>query len=189
MAIEINGDRIIFSSPKKSLMTISCKLVSAFLCPKCNGILKVYFETEKPIPWVKYEGVPVEHSVFDAISVIGGQALIDKKHGSYEADCDLEIYWKLNPEHSLLDWLEKNFPEHAFESLKNTTTLIRRRQVPGFFLKSDLFNEKDLLLCYDKKEFEGEWDSQKESYEKWEKRNRKKLKERIDLLGCVRKKN
>lgn len=188
MSIEIKGSQIVFSSHKKHLPALSCKLISLFICPACNRILKVFFETEKPIPWVKYEGVEdKDESRFESIVVPGGQGLIDKIHNSYNPDCDLEIYWAVNTNATLKEWLEKNNEELQFQDIENTVEQVKLGKIAGLVLIEDKVQKGDFLLGFNKKEWEGEWEYAKESYEEWEKGHKKNLKKKIDLLGCARK--
>lgn len=187
MSIEIKSNQIVFSSRKKYLPTLSCKLLALFICPACNQILKAFLETEKPVPWLKYEGVEEDQSRFESITVPGGQGLIDKTHKSYNPDCDLEIYWALNPRSSLQEWLEKNYEDFQFRDIQNVVEQVIERKVEGLVFVADQIKQADFLLGYDKNKWEGEWDSQKESYEQWEKEHKRNLKKKIDLLSCTRK--
>lgn len=187
MGIEIKSNQIVFSSRKKYLPTLSCKLISLFICPACKEILKAFFETEKPVPWLKYEEVEDKsESRLDSIVVPGGQGLIDKIHNSYNPDCDLEIYWAVNTNATLKEWLEKNYEELQFQNIENTVEQVKLGKIAGLVLIEDKVQKGDFLLGYNKKEWEGEWNHSAESYERWEKKKNKKLKQTLKLLGLVK---
>lgn len=184
MSIEIKVKEIVFSSPKKHLPTLSCKLLSLFVCPSCHQILKAFFETNESIPWLKYEGTESEcDSRLDSIAVPGGQGLVNKQHGSYSYECPLEIFWELNPKASLLEWLEKYYQDHRFKMIDSVIEQMKLGKIPGLVLIADRIEGVDCLLGYDKKAFEGEWDYNTETYEQWEKRRKEREKHRAKFLG------
>lgn len=187
MSIEIKEKEIVFSSPKKYLPTLSCKLLSLFICPSCHQILKVFFESNEFIPWLKYEGAESEwDSRFDSIEAPCGQGLLNKRHGSYGCECSLEIFWATNPKASLQEWLEKFYGDHRFQKIEKVIERVKSGKIPGLVLIADQNYQEDYLLGYDKKAVEGEWDSPIETYEQWEKRRNQREKQIAELLGLVR---
>jgi|GEM_PF-2650715 len=184
MSIEIKGKEIVFSSLKKYLPILSCKLLSLFICPSCNQILKAFFETDEPVPWLKYEGAESEWDTrYDSISVVGGQGLINKRHGSYSAECSLEIFWALNPKASLQEWLEKYYRDYRCAKIDGVIERVKSEKIPGLVFIVDQISGADYLLGYDKKVFEGEWDYATETYEQWEKRRNQREKQIAKFLG------
>jgi hypothetical protein len=184
VSIEIKGNHIVFSSHRKSLPTVLCKLVALFICPSCHQILKAFFETEEPVPWLKYEGAESEwDSRFESIAVPGGQGLVNKRHGSYSYECSLEIFWAPNPKTSLQEWLEKYYRDYQLKKIEDVIQQVKSGKIPGLLLVDDQINGTDHLLGYDKKAFAGEWDCPTESYEEWEKRSKEKEKQIAKLLG------
>jgi len=189
MSIRIIGQELVFSSETKRLPTIRCQILSAFICPGCQNILKVYFQAKEQICQWRYEGVDCDYeSGFNSVTVPGGQGLVDKSHDGYGSPCKLQIYWALNLKANLNVWLEENFPEYQFCSLDKAIELVGGGKIEGLYSVQDQYNNKDKLLGYDKSKWEIEWDYGKESYEKWQKRQRRELKQKIKLLGCVKKK-
>ena len=156
MSIEIKGKEILFSSHKKYLPALSCRLLSLFVCPSCHQILKAFSESKEFIPWLKYEDAESEwDSRFDSIAVPGGQGLVNKRHGSYSYECTLEIFWALNPKADLQEWLEKYYRDHRFRKTDDVIKKVKSGQIPGLVLIDDQINCVDCLLGYDKKAFEG----------------------------------
>lgn len=189
MSITVNKESkiILFKSERRNLMTRAFDLLAAFICPKCGGILKAYFETSEAIPVWKYEGVETEHhSRFHSFTVEGAQGMVSRRHdGSYDPVCSLKVFWALELKENILKWFEENLPESRIRSVAELARKAERGEVDGLTIVHDLCGSADTLLAYDPSKWDIPWDRAGESWEEFRKRKDAFIEAKLKALGCV----
>ena len=187
MSMAIEGKSLVLQGERRGLKNLRLPLLAGFLCPKCGGILKAYFEVKEPVPVWKYEGVEDEHHTrLHTFSVPGGQGIVSNRHdGRYDPVCGLKVYWALNLKENLLKWFEENFSEYRLTDLANLVRKVEAGEVEGLTAVRDLFGSTDRLLTYDSSEWEVRWKTNDEQWEEYRKRRDTFLQNKLRTFGCV----
>ena len=145
--ITIEKTNIIFQNERgqtaEPLPIIQKKLISGFVCPKCNKILLAYFETDEYIPVWAYEGEKgksqgneKDKSEYNVFHINGYMGIEAKQHivstytyggysyggGSQEKkSCNLNVYETYNPTdaiNGIFESMEKKENEYVYDEKK-----------------------------------------------------------------------
>lgn len=146
-------------------------LISGFLCPWCNRIIRAYFDARgeafKILPYEEYRTAEYNREFAEFWTPCNsGAGITTKQHSRWQHKCDAEIYTPFKLELSMKQFATRhNMPYEDW-----WVDAVRIVETPGLKLAHDICGKDDPLVTFNEEEAMGGPRRLGETWEFWENR-------------------